>query len=504
MAGIIPKPEPPCFEEEDAEWHIKRPSTAQRKQAVNDTAGYVGKERNLTTVFRSFHYKADRAERRRAWHVSKKWKERMLPKLPWQVGKQPVDPRVDTTHLKRCKSPEAMERHMLAEAARGDGPAQIPVEEIEEEAAMCADGAPVGEVGEEADLLAALGDGGMPGLEELLGTANAEADALCAIAEQGGGAARSMTKADWIAKHGNAEGFDEYDFDGDGIVDIDEVAMKDDQESEWYDKNPIYKDAIFGGNKSKQWHDVTGLPLIRHDDDGNMPVGAAPPPLMVQPDGEPLECQPLELQLETEAKNHNQLLKVLVDDRFSLPMKFHVPEPEIAVNNGKKVKKKSLAERTKNKYNKAGKGPLMLPPSKPLSKGLSQEQQRMEQNRMLRQMTEDEFGRETERRMMLATIANPQKRLLLHRYFEEQRAIAAKEINTMVEACEHAVLSDLGLTKGVDRRGVNFQLEKETPLYFPDTNAGPPVHDPYALTPSQNQKLRELKAKNRPRAKSSH
>ena len=54
------------------EWHIKRPSTAQRKQAVNDTAGYVGKERNLTTVFRSFHYKADRAERRRAWHVSKK------------------------------------------------------------------------------------------------------------------------------------------------------------------------------------------------------------------------------------------------------------------------------------------------------------------------------------------------------------------------------------------------------------------------------------------------
>lgn len=54
------------------EWHIKRPSTAQRKQAVNVTAGYVGKERNLTTVFRSFHYKADRAERRRAWHVSKK------------------------------------------------------------------------------------------------------------------------------------------------------------------------------------------------------------------------------------------------------------------------------------------------------------------------------------------------------------------------------------------------------------------------------------------------
>ena len=83
---------------------------------------------------------------------------------------------------------------------------------------------------------------------------------------------------------------------------------------------------------------------------------------------------------ETEAKNHNQLLKVLVDDRFSLPMKFHVPEPEvrelavldscvsdaffqIAANNGKKMKKKSLAERTKNKYNKAGKGPLMLPPS---------------------------------------------------------------------------------------------------------------------------------------------
>lgn len=166
----------------------------------------------------------------------------MLPKLPWQVGKQPVDPRVDTTHLKRCKSPEAMERHMLAEAARGcDGvksaanlsvadqcacqPAQIPEEEIEGEAAVCADGAPVGEVGEEADLLAGLGDGGMAGLEELLGTANAEADALCAIAEQGEGPARSMTRSDWIAKHGNAEGFDVYDFDG-AICRVDSAAVQ--------------------------------------------------------------------------------------------------------------------------------------------------------------------------------------------------------------------------------------------------------------------------------------
>ena len=38
--------------------------------------------------------------------------------------------------------------------------------------------------------------------------------------------------------------------------------------------------------------------------------------------------------------------------------------------------------------------------------------------RVCRHVTEEEFQRETERRMMLATIANPQKRLMLHRYFE--------------------------------------------------------------------------------------
>ena len=46
---------------------------------------------------------------------------------------------------------------------------------------------------------------------------------------------------------------------------------------------------------------------------------------------------------------------------------------------------------------------------------LSEEARRMEQNRILRHITEEEFQRETERRMMLATIANPQKRLMLHR-----------------------------------------------------------------------------------------
>lgn len=54
------------------DWHINRQSTARRMEEINDSAGFIAKETTLTTVLRGFHYKADRAERRRAWHVSEK------------------------------------------------------------------------------------------------------------------------------------------------------------------------------------------------------------------------------------------------------------------------------------------------------------------------------------------------------------------------------------------------------------------------------------------------
>ena len=47
-------------------------------------------------------------------------------------------------------------------------------------------------------------------------------------------------------------------------------------------------------------------------------------------------------------------------------------------------------------------------------------------------MTEEEFQRETERRMMLATVANPQKRLMLHRYFEVRLACRVSARVTML------------------------------------------------------------------------
>merc|ERR1719502_2197168 len=103
-------------------------------------------------------------------------------------------------------------------------------------------------------------------------------------------------------------------------------------------------------------------------------------------------------------------------------------------------------------------------------KNLTDEARRMEQNRILRHVTEEEFQRETERRMMLATIANPQKRLMLHRYFEEQRAIAAKKIESLVRAQEHAMLCDMKLTVGPDLRGPNFEKTYEPPAYFPKSH----------------------------------
>ena len=124
--------------------------------------------------------------------------------------------------------------------------------------------------------------------------------------------------------------------------------------------------------------------------------------------------------------------------------------------------------------------------------------------------------------MMLSTIANPQKRMMLHKYFEEQREIAAKKVETLVRAqailimpinanncrvavisativqklliivrsisltltCmtfsvskptilltsmlfkEHAMLVDMKLALGPDLRGPNFAKTFEPPEYF--------------------------------------
>lgn len=70
----------------------------------------------------------------------------------------------------------------------------------------------------------------------------------------------------------------------------------------------------------------------------------------------------------------------------------------------------------------------------------------------------------------------------------------------MVDACEHAVLKDMGLTSGKDCRGPNFVATYKKPVYFPEVDEGPPVHDPFALTPSMKSKLKDIKA----RSKSAH
>ena len=74
---------------------------------------------------------------------------------------------------------------------------------------------------------------------------------------------------------------------------------------------------------------------------------------------------------------------------------------------------------------------------------------------------------------MLATIANTQKRLMLHRYFEEQRAIATRKIEALVRAQEHSMLIDMKLTPNApDLRGVNFERTYAPPLYFPTQRPG--------------------------------
>lgn len=430
MAGILRDKSPRAGDggtEKSPDWHIDRPSTAKRMEAINENAGFIAQQTNLTTVLRGFHFKADRAERRRAWHVSEKWKQRHIKKKPWKVGEVSIDVHKDYSHLKHAPSPESQKIYRastpIAEG-RGNELATVPEEDpgLETEAEEWAQGASA---------------------EELLEAMN-------------------ETNVDDLLNESEEP-----------VEEVDIVYKK----SEFYDENPIYN-PVFQGYKGKEsgpWHDVTGLPMLKHDDNGNL--NEERPPTVAE-----------SVASEESDGQHQNLIKYLVDDRFK-KTKFQQGETPMTEGQGKS---KALRKRKKDRY-KSPLGPLHLPPPKPLSKALSEEQQRMEQNRILRQMTEEEFQRETERRMMIATIANPRKRLLLHQYFEEQRAIAAKKLSAMVAACEHAVLQDMGLTKGPDQRGPNFKSTYKKPAYFPELDEGQLVHDPYALTPSQEAKLRDIK-----------
>jgi len=210
----------------------------------------------------------------------------------------------------------------------------------------------------------------------------------------------------------------------------------------------------------KNWHDVTGRRLLKHDSQGRM----------VQPEERPPTAKTFTSQGTDH--QHDNLLTFLVDDRYfkgKEPMKskravkdsiLHKMPSKAGKKNGKT---KDTVQELRRPLSRAQGGKV----TKEGGKRLSDEQRRMEQNRVLRQVTEEEFQRETERRMMLATIANPQKRLMLHRYFEEQRAIAAKKIEALILAQEHSMLTDMKLTSGPDLRGPNFEKTYEPPSYFP-------------------------------------
>merc|ERR1712159_230671 len=94
---------PKLYPGESPTWHLERPTTAQRMEEMNAKSGFVAPERSLSSVLRGFHYRGDRAEIRRGWHVSKEWRRKYVPELPWKKGAVPFDPRVDVNHLRKVK-----------------------------------------------------------------------------------------------------------------------------------------------------------------------------------------------------------------------------------------------------------------------------------------------------------------------------------------------------------------------------------------------------------------
>lgn len=374
---------------ESPTWHLERPSTAERQEAANANCGFIPAERTLASVIRGFHYKGDRAEVRRGWHVSKEWKRKYVPKLPWKPGEPPFDPRVDVKHLRKVKgdASKKYEASLRFNQEGGD-------EEWDEELDWDDEG---------------MGD--MEGMEGMVDFDMREMDEEREVDE------------------------DLMEGEGDDLMPV-----------------PIAEAGTFAWKKQSDndpWHDITGRRILKHDGDGRL----------VNPGQRPGTAQSFTSQ-ETDHQ-HDNMLSFLVDDRF-----FKGKEPMRC----KRGVKETILHKIPTKNASKAPPPVAKPKTKLTKDGaarLSEESRRMEQNRILRHVTEEEFQRETERRMMLATIANPQKRLMLHRYFEEQRAIAAKKIEALVRAQEHAMLTDMKLTSGADLRGPNFEKTYEPPSFFP-------------------------------------
>jgi len=382
---------PTVYNGESPTWHLERPSTAERMKELNANSGFVAAERTLTSVLRGFHYRGDRAEVRRGWHVSDEWTRKYVPELPWKSkGEKPFDPQVDIENLRKKKLDKL--------EARNEGQILAQVKEVDHQ-------------DYEDDAKSLISD----------------------IDEQPDGC---------IDEQGDTAQVDEDIPSDDRGMDAEKTA--DDKTLNWS-----------AGNQ-REWYDVTGQPMLVHDAYGRLR----------EPHRRPHTAQSFTSQ-ETDHQ-HDNLLTFLVDDRYfkgKEPMKSKrtIKDSILHQSQNKTRKKKST------KLRKTNTAPGDLSRAKLTNEGrqkLSDERRRMEQNRILRQVTEEEFQRETERRMMMSTVANPQKRLMLHRYFEEQREIAAKKIETLVRAQEHQMLTDMKLTSGPDLRGSNFEKVSKPPDYF--------------------------------------
>jgi len=368
-------------------------------EKANASAGFIPEQRTLAGVLRGFHYKGDRAEVRRGWHVSDEWTRKYVPKLPWKVGEKPFDPNVDVKHLRKVKG-EAGQRYEAVMANQDDESVQ---EEWEDD------------FSQEAD-------------EELY-------------------------NEEW---QGSEEGALR------GIYEVDDEVIPEDTAEEGDVPVPLEEAGTFAWRTKPagegRMTDVTGRQLLRHDREGRLR----------RPDLRPPTAKSFTSQASDH--QHDNLLTFLVDDRFfggkePMKQKRAIKESILHKMPDTKAKKKSKGGPRSKSADVAGKVRGKL--TNDGAAKLSEEARRMEQNRILRHITEEEFQRETERRMMLATIANPQKRLMLHRYFEEQRAIATKKIEALVRAQEHAMLTDMKLAAGPDLRGPNFEKTYEKPDYFP-------------------------------------
>jgi len=356
---------PKVYKGQSPTWHLDRPSTAERMAELNAKSGFIAAGRTLTSVLRGFHYRGDRAEIRRGWHVSKEWRRKYVPELPWKKGSVPFDPRVDVKHLRKVKG-EAAEKYHAAIADESDEEADSwqDFDEFAEDVPWDLDEAGTG--------------------QQLEGVLEGEAEE--------------------VDHEEVSTGEHEMEGDDDAEETMQEGTLN------WAPPEP------------KNWRDVTGRRMLKCDTEGRL----------LNPEERPLTAKTFTSQ-DTDHQ-HDNLLTFLVDDRY-----FKGKEPM----KSKRAITESILHKMPDKKSKKHKEKRTVDEFRPVSraqggrvtkeggKRLSDEARRVEQNRILRQVTEEEFQRETERRMMLATIANPQKRLMLHRYFEGSEQSQQKRLRPL-------------------------------------------------------------------------